>query len=260
MGYTATGMTVGDESDVEALLRVGAIVAEARDAMGSQVSPGISTAELDAIGRDVLRKHGARSAPQLAYNFPGTSCISINDELAHGIPSPHRILREGDLVNIDVSAELDGYWADSGASFPVGRVSQQCSALLSATRQALHDAMFEARAKNPLRNIGRAVERRAKRSGFHVVRSLCGHGVGRHIHEDPSVPNTFDRRNNTVLWEGLVMTIEPFLTTSAKTVDEDEDGWTLRTPDGSRGAQFEHTLIITQGAPIVVTAAPAGAF
>lgn len=252
-------MTVGDESDVQALLRVGAIVAEARDLMGAAVAPGVSTAELDEIGRDVLQRYGARSAPQLAYGFPGVSCISVNDELAHGIPSPRRILREGDLVNIDVSAELDGYWADTGASFPVGRVSRRCSALLSATRQALREAIAEARAENPLRNIGRAVERRAKQSGFHVVRSLCGHGVGRHIHEDPSVPNTFDKANKTVLWEGLVLTIEPFLTTSARTVDEADDGWTLRTPDGSRGAQFEHTLIITKGAPIVVTqsAAPA---
>jgi len=245
-------MSIDGEDDVVALKRVGAAVAEARDAMAAQVAPGVTTAELDALGREVLRRHGARSAPELAYDFPGATCISVNDELAHGIPS-RRVLREGDLVNIDVSAELDGYWADSGASFPVGRVAQRARALLFSTRAALSDAIAEVRAGAPLRNIGRAVERRAKQSGFRVVKNLCGHGVGRHIHEEPQVPNTFERSNPFVLHEGLVMTIEPFFTTSAVHAIESDDGWTLRTPDGSIGAQFEHTMIVTRGEPIIVT-------
>jgi methionyl aminopeptidase len=220
--------------------------------MAQQVQAGVTTRELDAIGREVLRRHGARSAPQLAYGFPGTTCISVNDQLAHGIPS-QRKLRAGDLVNIDVSAELDGYWADSGASYAVGDVGPRLRNLLFTTRQALTDAMSEVRAGAPIRNIGRAVERRAKRAGFRVVRDLCGHGVGRNIHEPPNVPNTFDRRNDDVLHEGLVITIEPFLTTGATSIFEDDDGWTLRTPDGSVGAQFEHTMIVTRGEPIVVT-------
>lgn len=253
LAYAERAMSIDDPKDIDGLKRVGAAVAAARDAMSASVAPGVTTADLDAIGREVLKSHGARSAPQLAYNFPGTTCISVNDEIAHGIPSAARKLREGDLVNIDVSAELDGYWADSGASFPVGAVTPRASALLSATKQALSDAMVEARAGNPLRNIGRAVERRAKKAGFRVVRNLCGHGVGRHIHEKPSVPNTFDPRERAVLWEGLVITIEPFLTMSANMVVEDDDGWTLRTPDGSLGAQFEHTLVITKNHPIVIT-------
>lgn len=250
-------MSIEGQEDVLGLMRVGAVVAEARDAMARAVEPGISTADLDAIGRDVLRKHHARSAPQLAYDFPGATCISVNDALAHGIPNANERLREGDLVNIDVSAELDGYWADSGASFPVGRVDSKARLLLSTTRHALNDAMHEARAGAPLRNIGRAVERRARKHGFHVIRDLCGHGVGRNIHEPPSVSNTYSAFDRQRLHEGLVITIEPFLTTRATTVYEDDDGWTLRTPDGSIGAQFEHTLIITQGKPIVVTASPA---
>jgi methionyl aminopeptidase len=246
-------MSIDGQHDVEGLKRAGAAVAEARDAMAAHVAAGVSTRELDAIGREVLRRHGARSAPQLAYDFPGTTCISVNDELAHGIPS-NRVLRDGDLVNIDVSAELDGYWADSGASFPVGDVKPKLRSLLFTTRAALADAMREARAGAPIRNIGRVVEKRAKRAGFRVVRELCGHGVGRHIHEPPNVPNTFDRFNGDVLHEGLVITIEPFLTTGATSIYEADDGWTLCTPDGSVGAQFEHTLIITQGEPIVVTA------
>jgi methionyl aminopeptidase len=246
-------MSITGERDIEGLKRIGAVVAAARDAMGACVAPGVTTAELDAVGKEILERHGARSAPQLAYGFPAATCISVNDRLAHGIPSRDCVLGEGDLVNIDVSAELDGYWADTGASFPVGAVSTQASALLRATRQALEDGMSKARAGEPLRNIGRAVERRARQCGFEVIRNLCGHGVGRAIHEEPSVPNTFDRWDRTVLRAGLVITIEPFLTTGATTAVQDADGWTLRTTDGSRGAQFEHTLIVTGGRPIVVT-------
>ena len=245
-------MSIDGQHDVEGLKLAGAAVAQARDAMAAHVAAGVSTRELDAIGREVLRRHGARSAPQLAYDFPGTTCISVNEELAHGIPGDRR-LRDGDLVNIDVSAELNGYWADSGASYPVGTVAPRLRNLLFTTRQALNEAMSEVRAGAPIRHIGRAVERRAKRAGFRVVRDLCGHGVGRHIHEPPNVPNTFDVHNRDVLTEGLVITIEPFLTTSATSIFEAEDGWTLCTPDGSVGAQFEHTLIVTRGEPIVVT-------
>jgi len=246
-------MSINDEQDVEGLKRVGAAVAAARDAMGAHVAPGVTTAELDAIGKEVLDRYGARSAPRLAYGFPGVTCISVNDRIAHGIPSPECVLGSGDLVNIDVSAELEGYWADTGASFPVGTVSEQATALLHATRRALEDGLSQARAGRPLRNIGRAVEQRARQCGFQVIRNLCGHGVGRNIHEDPSVPNTFDRGDRTVLRAGLVITIEPFLTTGATMAVQDDDGWTLRSSDGSLGAQFEHTLIVTGRGPIVVT-------
>lgn len=254
-------MSIEGQEDVEGLMRVGAIVAEARDAMARQLqaasSERMTTADLDAIGRDVLLKHGARSAPGLAYDFPGITCISVNDAVAHGIPSADHVIVEGDLVNIDVSAELDGYWADSGASFAVGNVDSRKRLLLSTTKHALNDAMQEATAGAPIRNIGRAVQRRARRHGFFVIGDLCGHGVGRNIHEPPSVPNTYSAFDRQRLHEGLVITIEPFLTTRATTVLEDDDGWTLRTPDGSLGAQFEHTLIITRGKPIVVTASAA---
>jgi methionyl aminopeptidase len=245
-------MSIDGEDDIQGLRLAGQAVAAARDAMGRAVAPGVTTRDLDAIGRDVLRAHGARSAPALAYGFPAATCISVNDELAHGIPSD-RALRDGDLVNIDVSAELDGYWADTGASFAVGAVSPRARSLLWATRAALTDAMSTVRAGVPIRSIGKAVELRAKRSGFQVVRDLCGHGVGRHIHEKPNVPNTYDASNRDVLTEGLVITIEPFLTTSARSIVEAKDGWTLKTPDGSIGAQFEHTMIVTRGEPIVVT-------
>jgi methionyl aminopeptidase len=163
------------------------------------------------------------------------------------------VLREGDLVNVDVSAELDGYWADTGASAPVGTVAPKLRQLLWATREAQAEAMSVARAGQPLNQIGAVIERKAKRHGFRVVRTLGGHGVGRHIHEPPHVSNVFERLDTTMLWEGLVLTIEPFLTTKATQVVESDDGWTLRTPDGSVGAQFEHTFVVTQDRPIILT-------
>ncbi len=246
-------MSIEGPDDLEMLRRIGAIVARARDAMLEEVRAGVTTAELDEVGRDVLVANGARSAPQLAYGFPGWTCISVNDELAHGIPSRNKQLREGDLVNVDVSAELDGYWADTGASAPVGTVAPKLRQLLWTTREAQAEAMLAARAGEPLNQIGAVIERRAKKHGFRVVRSLGGHGVGRHIHEPPHVSNVFEKRDKTVLWEGLVLTIEPFLTTKATDVIEAEDGWTLRTPDGSVGAQFEHTFVVTKDRPIVLT-------
>lgn len=222
--------------------------------MMQAVTAGMTTADLDAIGAETLRRHGARSAPQQAYGFPGATCISVNDELAHGVPSSTRRLREGDVVNLDVSAELDGYWADTGASIGVGAVSPLARTLLSATRAALQDALATARAGVPIREIGRAVERRARRHRLTVINNLTGHGVGRFIHEPPDVPNTFNPRDRRILHEGLVIAIEPILSTGADHVVEAEDGWTLRTPDRSIGAQFEHTIVITRGEPVLLTA------
>lgn len=246
-------MSIEGPEDLAGLERVGAAVAEARDAMLAEAAPGVTTAELDEVARDVLRKHGARSAPQLAYQFPGWTCVSVNDRLAHGIPSKACRLREGDLVNCDVSAELDGYWADTGASREVGTETPRSQKLLRATREALERGMDSARASTPLRLVGRSVESVARKYGFRIVRNLGGHGVGRFIHEEPHVNNHFEPRDRTVLHEGLVITIEPFLTTRATHVIQDADGWTLRTPDGSLGAQFEHTIVITNAAPIVIT-------
>jgi methionyl aminopeptidase len=247
-------MTVDNDEDLAGLERAGRVVAEARDAMVAAVAPGVTTGELDAIGREIFWRHGARSAPQTTYDFPGSTCISVNDEAAHGIPSILRVLRAGDLVNLDVSAELDGYWADTGISTPVGEVTVLASKLLEATEQAQREAMGAARAGRPLRDVGRAVERRARRSGFSVVANLYGHGIGRALHEAPSVPS-FDDGQRLLLWEGLVLAVEPFLSTGADRVVESADGWTLRTADGSLVAQYEHTMVVTAGEPIVLTAA-----
>lgn len=244
-------MTIEDEDDLVGLKQAGRAVAEARDAMLAAVAAGVTTADLDAIGRGVLREHGARPAPP-TVGFPAATCVSVNDEAAHGIPSTGRTLVEGDLVNVDVSAELDGYWADTGASRGVGTVSAPARRLLDATRLANRDAVAAARAGRPLRHIGRAVERRARRHGFSVLENLAGHSTGRGLWEPPSVPGVEDRHDPTVLWEGLVLAVEPFLSTGAGWAETADDGWTLRTP-GHLSAQFEHTIVVTNGRPLVLT-------
>src|ERR1700722_18425938 len=198
-------MTIDKQEDLDALLRAGRVVAEARRAMVDAVAPGVTTGELDAVGREVFRRHGARSAPRVTYRFPGYTCISVNDEAAHGVPSLKRQLHAGDLVNLDVSAELDGYFSDTGISVAVGEVSPV------ATR---------------LRDLGRAVQRRARRHGFRVIENLNGHGIGRGLHESPSVPSVDDGQK-MLLREGLVLAIEPFLSLSSDHVVDDVDGWTL---------------------------------
>jgi methionyl aminopeptidase len=246
-------MTIDNQEELDALIRAGRVVAQARQAMVEAVAPGTTTGELDAVGREVFRRHGARSAPRLTYRFPGSTCISVNDEAAHGIPSVKRRLRDGDLVNLDVSAEVDGYFSDTGISVAVGEVSPVASRLIEATRLAQRDAMNAAQPGARLRDLGRAVERRARRHGFRVIKNLNGHGIGRGLHEAPSVPS-IDDGQRMVLREGLVLAIEPFLSISADHVIDDVDGWTLRTADGSLVAQFEHSIVVTQDGPLVLTA------
>lgn len=246
-------MTIENQNDLLGLMKIGKIVAQTIQHMIDHIEPGITTKALDDIGATFLTKHGARSAPILAYKYPGYTCISVNDEAAHGIPGD-RVIEAGDLVNVDVSAELDGYWADSGRSMQVPPYDDDKQALLAASREALEIAIDNAKAGNRIYEVGKAVEAFAKKKGFHVIRELGGHGVGRHIHEKPSVPHHYNRRANQRFKAGTVVTLEPFLTTGAIHVKTDPDGWTLRTTDGSLVAQHEHTVVITDERPILVTA------
>lgn len=249
-------MTVENERDWTGLRRIGRIVALARDAMLSAVRPGMTTAELDAIGEAVLKEHGAAPAPRKEYNFPGVTCISLNDVAAHGIPG-RRVIRAGDMVNVDVSAELDGYYADTGASIVVegeGADTTLKRQLVDSSRKALNLAIAEAKSGTKLNRIGKAIELEARRSGFTVIRNLAGHGVGRKLHEEPGdILNFENKRDGRLLKNGVVVAIETFLSTGAEYVVEEEDGWTIRTPDGSLVAQFEHTVVVTNEGPVVLT-------
>lgn len=245
-------MTIEHASELEGLQRAGALVASILAAMRAAAVPGVRTRELDAVGAGMMREAGARSAPQLTYGFPGSTCISVNAVVAHGIPDD-TLLRDGDLVNIDVSAELDGYFADTGASFVVGEPSARQQRLLDATREARDAAISQLRAGDLINGIGRTVETIATRRGLRVIRNLQSHGVGRALHEAPgSIPGHYDGRDTRRLHDGMVITVEPFLATHCSRADEGDDGWSLYCRRGF-AAQFEHTVVVTSGAPIVVT-------
>lgn len=246
-------MSINSEKDLEALRKIGRIVARCLAHMQSSLEPGMTTAELDALGGRFLEAHGARSAPRLTYDFPGNTCISVNEEAAHGIPGS-RVLKAGDLINIDVSAELGGYFADTGGSSIIPPESKLHQRICAAAKRALENAMLEARAGAKLNRIGFAIETEARRNGFTVIENLGSHGVGRALHEEPGfIPGYFDKHDKRVLQENQVITIEPFISSGAREVFENGDGWTLRTRTGVFTAQYEHTMVITKGAPLIMT-------
>lgn len=246
-------MTIETQDDVVALKKIGRIVSMVLHRMLDTARPGMTTRELDRLGEQWLAEHGARSAPRLTYGFPGATCISINEEAAHGIPGD-RVICAGDVLNVDVSAELNGYFADTGGTRVVPPTTPQKTRLCHATRAALAEAMKSARAGQRMNVIGSAIERTAKAYGFRVIENLGSHGVGRALHEAPEhIPGYFDPNDHRLLHEGMVITIEPFLSTKSRSVNETDDGWTLTGVKGNLSAQYEHTMIITRGEPIVVT-------
>jgi methionyl aminopeptidase len=247
-------MSIKSDREFAALQVIGRIVRKALDQMAAAVRPGIATAELNEIGSHVLAAGGARSAPPMVYGFPGDVCISVNEEAIHGIPGS-RALREGDLVKLDLVAEKNGFYADAAVTVAVGVVSAKAEALIRAAESSFREAAKAASAGSRICEIGRAVEREVKRRGFSVLRELCGHGVGRAIHEEPSVPNFYDPGDRGRLTEGLVITIEPIISAGEGKATLQPDRWTVVTADGSLSAHYEHTLVITRGAPILLTAA-----
>jgi methionyl aminopeptidase len=247
-------MSIRNQAQFEKLRAIGRIVRLALDTTARAVQPGITTAELDRIGARVLADHGAESAPPKVYGFPGALCISINDEAIHGIPGT-RVIVAGDLVKLDLVAEKDGFYADAALTVAAGEPDQTAKALVRCAESAFRSGASQARAGNRVSDIGRAVERETLRCGFRVMRDLCGHGVGQTIHEQPSVPNYYDHRFRARLTEGLVITIEPILAAGSGKGELQHDRWTVRTADRSLSAHYEHTIVITKGAPILLTAA-----
>jgi len=247
-------MSIKDPKELAGMRAAGAVVCLMLLAMKSAVRPGITTAELDEVGADVMRRHGARSAPGMVYGFPGVSCISVNDEAVHGIPGK-RALEQGDLVKLDVAVEKDGFMADAAVTVPVGEVTEERQRLVECAERAFAKAMLVARAGFRVSEIGRVVEREVRRSGFSVIRDLGGHGIGRTIHEEPRVPNYADPQANQVLTEGLVITVEPIIAAGSGRSFVSDDKWTIMTADHRPSAHYEHTLVITKGAPMLLTAA-----
>jgi methionyl aminopeptidase len=245
-------MSIESIADWEGLRHAADVARLTLDALAQRLRPGVTTGELDRKAAELFAAHGARSAPALVYGFPGTVLISINDEIVHGIPGSRRI-RAGDIVKIDVTVEKNGYVADAARSVVIEPGSNTAHRLVACATMAFEAALSVARAGVRVNEIGRAVDREVRRWGFSVVAGLTGHGVGRTIHEEPSVPNHYDPFQKDVLTDGLVITIEPMVSAGSGRAVHDADGWTLRTRDGSLSAHHEHTLVITRRAPIVLT-------
>ena len=250
-------MSADTPEQLDGLKRVGQLVALTLRSLRAAVAPGVSTGDLDELARDMFAAHGAHSGPILTYGYPGSVCISVEDEVVHGIPGD-RVLRAGELVSLDVAAELDGYHADAAITIPVGGAAAGPARLIAATRAALAAGIRAAQPGASLRDVGAAIERTAKARGFRIFRELTGHGIGRAMHETPTVFNWPAPQATQRLTPGLVFTIEPMLASGSAGLRLDRDGWTVRTSDGSLSAHEEHTVMVASGGPVVLTAGTRG--
>jgi methionyl aminopeptidase len=246
-------MTITNQDDLDGLHAIGRIVANTMHAMAKAMEPGMTTRELDALGRALLDREGATSAPEVTYDFPGATCISVNEEIAHGIPGA-RSLTAGDLVNIDVSACKNGFFADTGATFGMGQVRPPLDRLCRDGKRAMQIGIAEVGEGKPLAGIGNAIGRYAKARGYTLIRNLASHGVGRALHEYPQEvatwPTRGDRRR---MHKGLVLTVEPFLSTGGVWAANGDDAWTLYSQPPAPVVQYEHTVVATDRGPIIVT-------
>lgn len=247
-------MSITKEAELIGMQQVSEAVAITLKKMREYASPGMTTKELDQYGASILSTFGANSAPYLTYGFPGYSCISVNKEFCHGIPSNKTVLKEGDLVNIDVSAELNGYWSDNGSSFVLGEDIHQHQPLVDASREILHRAIHHIKGGIRLSEIGHLIETEAKKRGYKVIKNLTGHGIGRGLHEEPSeIANYRMPFNNTRFKKNSVVAIETFISTSSTYAETLKDGWTMVGNKGGFMAQHEHTIVITDDLPIILT-------
>lgn len=249
-------MSITSQTDLLGIQKVSEAVGLTLKKMRAYAHSGMPTAELDEYGGNLLKEMGAKSAPRLTYGFPGWTCISVNEEIAHGIPSAKKILTAGDLINIDVSAELDGFWADNGGSFVLGPDLHLHTPLVEASRRILRKAIGRIRSGVRIADIGRVIETEARKSGFRVIKNLAGHGVGRSLHEAPhEILNCYDSHNRDRFKKNSVVAVETFIATHSTFAREENDGWTLKGNRGGFVAQHEHTIVVTDGEAIILTEA-----
>ncbi len=248
-------MSITKEAELTGMRKVSEAVAHTLREMKNHAKPGMTTKELDEFGAGILQGFGANSAPFMTYRFPGCTCISVNHEFCHGIPSDKRILREGDLINIDVSAELDGFWSDNGNSFVLGEDIHQHQKLVDASKEILQKAIEHIKGGVKIADIGHLMETEARKRGYRVIKNLGGHGIGRGLHEEPgellNYKNRFDQRR---FKKNSVVAIETFISTSSSYTVELNDGWTMVGNKGGFMAQHEHTIVVTDGKPMILTA------
>jgi methionyl aminopeptidase len=250
-------MVIKTEEELLGMKRVSEAVAHTLRKMTEYAQIGMSTKEIDEYGRQLLESLGAKSAPFETYRFPGYTCISVNEAFAHGVPSDQVILKNGDIINIDVSAELNGFWSDNGNSFIIGEDLQGLQHLVDTSKEILRDAIAQISGGVRIADIGKLMETKAKKAGYTVIRDLGGHGIGRSLHEAPdAIMNFYDRFDTARRFrKDSVVAIETFISTKSVNIATAADGWTFTGSKGGFVAQHEHTLLITAGEPIILTAA-----
>lgn len=247
-------MSITKEAEYIGMKKASEAVALTLREMVGYVKAGMTTQQVDEYGKRLLTKYGANSAPLLSYGFPGCTCISVNEEFCHGIPSSKKYIEEGDLVNIDVSAELGGYWADNGASFVVGKDLNNHRRLVETSKSILQKAISNIKGGTRIADIGNLFETEAKKRGYKVIKNLTGHGIGRSLHEEPSeIANYRDRFNSKRFRKNSVVAIETFISTDSTIAVTLNDGWTMVGNKGGYMAQHEHTIVVTEGKPIILT-------
>lgn len=239
--------------EIELIRKACIISAEALQVAGEAVKPGVTTWEIDKIAYDYIKKQGAEPNFLHLYDFPATACISINDEVIHGIPSKKRVIQEGDIVSIDLGAKVDGYNGDNAATFAAGKITENAKRLCDVTEKSLYLGIEQAIAGNRIGDIASAIQTYCEENGFGVVREYTGHGVGAKLHEDPNVPNFGTPGRGARLLPGMVIAIEPMITEGDKSIKQLSDGWTVKTKDGKLAAHFEHTIAITKNGPVILT-------
>ncbi|MBO4365448.1 MAG: type I methionyl aminopeptidase [Eggerthellaceae bacterium] len=243
-------------AEIEAMKEAGCLSAMVLREVGALVQPGISTLELDNFAEKFIRSHGGIPTFKGYGGFPGSICASVNDQIVHGIPSADVILQEGDIISIDTGATVNGWVGDNAWTFPVGKVSDKVKRLLETTEECMWAAIDAARVGNHLGDIGYACQSLAERRGFGVVREYVGHGVGRSMHEDPSVPNYGRKHHGIKLESGMVIAIEPMINMGTRKTRQGSDGWLVLTKDGKPSAHFEKTIAITDDGPVLLTVEP----
>jgi methionyl aminopeptidase len=244
--------------EIELMRAAGRILAGVVDMLAATVKPGMSTLEIDEEVEAFIARAGARAAFKGYRGFPATVCVSINEEVVHGIPSPHRRLKEGDIVGLDLGCIVEGYYADRAFTMAIGEIPDRVQTLLDVTRESLDRAVALCRPGRRLSDVSHAVQAHVEAHGFGVVRAFVGHGIGRSLHEDPQIPNFGEPGRGPVLKQGMVLAIEPMVTMGTWEVRVLDDGWTAVTADGSLAAHFEHTVAVTDAGPDVLTGAAAG--
>lgn len=247
-------MLIANELELAGMQKVSDAVASTLKAMRDFARPGLSTKALDDYGASILKEFGANSAPLKTYKFPGWTCISVGNEFCHGIPSANRILKEGELINIDVSAELDGYWSDNGASFVLGEDVNGHTKLVEASKEILYKAIHNIKGGVKIGDIGHLIETEAKKRGYKVIKNLTGHGTGRSLHEEPEeIANFRDPHNRARFKKNSVVAIETFIATRSTYAVTLNDGWTMVGNQGGFMVQHEHTIVVTDDKPIILT-------